>query len=91
MKPKRLLDLKVDEQILGKGIFSNTTQNECQKFSGMVQSTDTSLSNSLLIDENLGQGGSMNSNIPSSRMFDNHNLFGYESNNSFQSVPRPNA
>lgn len=60
-------------------------------FGGMVQSTDTSLSNSLLIDENMGYGGTMNSNIPSSRMHENLNMFGYESNNSFQTVPRPNA
>ena len=58
---------------------------------GLVQSTDTSLSNSLLIDENVGYGGTMNSNIPSSRTHENHNMFGYESNNSFQTVPRPNA
>lgn len=39
----------------------------------------------------MGQSGMINSNVPSSRMFENHNMFGYESNNSFQTVPKPNA
>lgn len=60
-------------------------------FGGMVQSTDTSLSNSLFCDENIGQGGFGNSNVPSSRKHESHNMFGYDSNNSFQTVPKPNA
>lgn len=75
MKPKRLLDLKVDEKILGKGIFSAITQKDDRNiFAGVVQSTDNSLSNSILFDENFASSSgayhSNNSNIPSSK-FDN--------------------
>jgi hypothetical protein len=53
LKPKRLLDLKVDEKILGKGIFSAVSNKDnANAFNGLIQSTDTSMSNSILFDEN---------------------------------------
>jgi len=53
LKPKRLLDLKVDEKILGKGIFSAVSNKDNgNAFNRLIQSTDTSMSNSILFDEN---------------------------------------